>query len=149
MVDLKEYLDWYKSIESIDNNLTLANAATTMVEHINNNIQTVNQHNSIALLLVIFLPTLKEPETTMTVMPSLCQILAHLDHKQRFEFAFIVQESIQFSGKTNAERSQFFKTMIQLFQQYLTLQILESEEPKPNSDTIAAIQTLGVFGNAF
>jgi hypothetical protein len=149
-VHLGELLKWYNVIQSNENSLAIVNGTNTLLEHLIAGIQTIDSKNCIGLLVLLYLPALQEPEASLSIMPKLCHIMASMDTKQRFEFAFVTQESVQYTGKTKQEKAQLFKIMIQLFQQYLTLQMLPckelEEEKETSTEAIEAVQTLSVFG---
>jgi hypothetical protein len=151
LVNIGELLQWYNAIQSTEVNLTFVNAINTLLDHLQAGIQTIDANNCVGLLVVLYLPILQEPEASLSIMPKICQILANLDTKKRFEIAFLTQESIQYTGKSKQEKAQLFKIIIQLLQQYLTMRMLPMkiiEEAKEiGNDAIEAVQTLSIFGN--
>jgi ubiquitin-protein ligase E3 A len=88
---------------------------------------------------------LQEIENSILIMPKLCKLLADLDPKQQFEFAFVVQESIQFSGSKPSDQLGHFKTIIQLLQQYLTLLLIRPETGPTPDDIVEAVQSLAIL----
>lgn len=78
-------------------------------------------------------------------MPKFCKLLAALDPKQQFEFAFVIQESIQFSGSNSSDHLGYFKTIVQLLQQYLTLLLIRTESGQTPDDIVDAVQSLAIL----
>ena len=116
-----------------------------MLEHIKNDIQSVDKRNCPSLFIILYLPLLQEPETSMIILPKVCEILSNFGSSDRFEFALIVQESIQMSAKDGPEKTSLFKKLVQLFQQYLTLQILSADMSDVNDQVISVVQTLSIL----
>ena len=147
IIDIAAFLKWYHAIDSFENSVTFINAIETLLDHVKNKIQSVDRRNCVGLLLILYLPVLQEPETSMIILPKACDILSNFNSGERFEFALIVQESIQASSPDTQERAKYFKIIVQLLQQYLTLQIFSTE----TSDTvgepiISAVQSLSILG---
>ncbi|KAI8896363.1 hypothetical protein BC833DRAFT_597780 [Globomyces pollinis-pini] len=146
IINIGEFVKWYREVETFENINAFVSGITTLLDHLQHDIQTLNKNNFTALLMIIILPFLSDPDISLLVLPKLCDLLAHFDHVNRFGFAFMVQESIQYSGKTSIEQSQYFKQMIQLFQQYLTIKILDSvPTEEPEDEIIHIVQTLSIF----
>ncbi|KAJ3314833.1 putative E3 ubiquitin-protein ligase HTD2 [Boothiomyces sp. JEL0838] len=146
IIHLGEFLKWFHEIVTFENEVAILNGITTLLDHIQNGVQEIGKNDYLCFVIIVILPILQDPDTSMTVLPKLCQILAKFNQADKFGFAFILQESIQHSGKTPMEKSQFFKQMIQLFQQYLTIQILNSEAGSdPDEKVINVVQTLSIF----
>ncbi|KAJ3257264.1 putative E3 ubiquitin-protein ligase HTD2 [Boothiomyces macroporosus] len=147
IIHLGEFLKWFHEIVTFENEVAILNGITTLLDHIQNGVQEIGKNDYLCFVIIVILPILQDPDASMTVLPKLCQILAKFTQADKFGFAFILQESIQHSGKTPMEKSQFFKQMIQLFQQYLTIQILNSEAgADPDEKVINVVQTLSIFG---
>jgi hypothetical protein len=155
LVDLSGLLKWYNAIQSNENYLSLINAANTLMDHLHAGIQSVDSNNCVGLLVLLYLPALQEPEASLSIMPKICHIMSLMDTKQRFEFAFVTQESVQYSGKSKQEKAQLFKILIQLFQQYLTMHLLphdatpEDKEREASLEAIEAVQSLSIFGKTW
>ncbi|KAJ3275509.1 putative E3 ubiquitin-protein ligase HTD2 [Terramyces sp. JEL0728] len=147
VIHLGEFLKWFQEIVTFENELAIMNGVNTLLDHIQNGVQEIGKDDYLCFVIVMILPILQDPDTSMTVLPKLCQLLAKFNQTDKFGFAFILQESIQHSGNTSIEKSQFFKQIIQLFQQYLTIQILNSEagtdpdEKVPNINLAAINET--------
>jgi hypothetical protein len=150
LVNLGDLLKWYNAIQSTEINLTFVNAINTLLDHLQAGIQSIDANNCVGLLVVLYLPTLQEPESSLSIMPKICQIMANMDTKKRFEIAFLTQESIQYTGKSKQEKAQLFKIIIQLLQQYLTMQMLPmktiEDSKEISTEAIEAVQTLSIFG---
>jgi hypothetical protein len=102
----------------------------------------------LALIAGLYLPLLQKQENSLLVLPKVCKLFSSFGTKERFDLALVVQESVINSGKTDAEKRGLFKTLVQLFQQYLTLVLLEQESGKPTSPKIIeTVQTLAIFCN--
>jgi hypothetical protein len=129
--------------------VVFTSALSTMFEHVRHGIQRVTSSNTIALILALYMPVMREQETATILVPKYCAVLANLDTKQRFEFAFAFQESIQFTAKSATDNSNLFKSAVQILQQNLTLLILEESNigKEPSSKIIDAVQSLSILGS--
>ena len=147
VVNLNELLSWYKLVDSFDNGITFVNAVDTLFDQIQHKLQTVDKKNSLAILCILYLPVLQEPETSLIILPKACNIIANFSTPERFEFALIVQESIQATAKEGTEKNNLFKLLIQLFQQYLSLIIPQSPSngEQTHEDIVWAVQTLSIL----
>jgi hypothetical protein len=149
VIHLVDYIKWYHSINTFENGVILVSAIDILVCRIDHKLETVTKQNMVALLAILYLPILREPETSMLVLPKICRVLASFTLSDRFEFALVVQKSIQLTSKVATEKGQTFKTLVLLFQQHLTLQLLSKElsgNEEIHEDAINAVQTLGIFG---
>ena len=149
VIQLFNFSKWYHLIDSFENGVTIVNAIDTLVEHVEHKLQIVTKQNMVAIVAILYLPILREPETSMLVLPKLCKILARFAASDRFDFALIVQESVQFTTKLVTEKAQIFKVFVQLLQQYLTLQVISNEittEGDVHESVVHAVQALAIFG---
>ncbi len=147
IVDIPAFLKWYQLIDSFENSVTFINAIESLLDHIKNKIQTIDRRNCVGLFLILYLPVLQEPETSMIILPKACDVISNLNSSERFEFALVVQESIQQSSSEKQERARLFKIVIQLFQQYLTLLVFSDEGSESVSEPIVSVvQTLSILG---
>ncbi|KAJ3367951.1 putative E3 ubiquitin-protein ligase HTD2 [Kappamyces sp. JEL0680] len=146
---IPSFIKWFHTVDSFENGVTLVNAVDTLLDHIKHDLQTVDKKSCVGLLVVLYLPILQEPETSLMLLPKLSGLISNFTTAERFEFALIVQESIQSSTDDATERSNLFKIIVQIFQQYLSLEIFKTPDAEAaavvNENIVAAVQTLSIL----
>lgn len=88
LLNLQEFIDWYHTIDTFDNGIAFVNAVESLLAQISLSEQKIDKKNIVGLVAVLYLPILQEPETSLIILPKLCQILTKFTSAERFEFVY-------------------------------------------------------------
>ena len=130
----------------MSNNIVIITALSAMFDSLRKDVKQLISGNFVALVAPLYVPFLEEPEISRILTSKLCDIIGILDNTQRFEFAFVLQESVQFSSKTLLDKSKLFKQVVQIFQKHLSsLLPIQRDATDDTSEVVNVVQALGIF----
>ena len=147
ILDINQFISYYHEITSVSNNIVIITALSSMFDELKRDIKQLTAEKFVSLVVPLYVPFLEEPEISRILTSKICDIVGILDGSQRFEFAFVLQESIQFSSKNATDKSKLFKQVVQIFQKHLSSLVSNNqhEDLEACEDISNVVQALGIF----
>lgn len=129
--DIPASLEFFTTIQSYENDSTVQLVLEKLLNQIEQTPLLITPQNVCSLLPIIYLPLLGEPESSMVLMPKICRVLNNLTEECSLLLAKCLKESVYTYGK-----EKYFKLLVLVFQQYLSLQVLAEAKVKLATGTV-------------